>query len=382
MAELRDGGLFIVMGIPGAKLDTATITAIEEIQPSGFILFGRNIQTPEQVRALTDHLRELVDHEPIITIDQEGGRVSRLRELKSGDRQAAEPPSASQLRAKKNLKLIARHGELTGKLLRLFGFNLDLCPVLDLSFEEDSANSLRFRTWGETAEEVISQARAFNTALRDEGILTCGKHFPGYSRVQADPHQNLPTVQRTRAELQSEEWVPFQKMHHELDMMMSGHVIYPELDPQNPGSLSTKVIRDILRHEWNYNGVVVSDDLDMDAVTLFCQNDFRASACRAVEAGNDLILICHRIPKVREAAEALAELPQEIRDAARKRIEKVRGLLAPPSDFSLEKWEEIDDEIQQLRIDTLGANAPARSDESAKRSAVEQVGMEQGYLGR
>src|SRR5262245_19301151 len=118
------GGEFIVMGVPGETLDKETREIIKSVQPTGFILFARNIKTPEQLRKLTDELRQSVNHEPIITIDQEGGRVSRLKEFMS------EPPSAKKLTEHGDVSLIKKHGMLTGKLLRLFGFNLNLAPVL------------------------------------------------------------------------------------------------------------------------------------------------------------------------------------------------------------------------------------------------------------
>lgn len=184
--EAGSGGQYLIIGVPGAELDAETRHAIEEIQPGGFILFGRNIKSPVQLRTLIDDLRASVRHEPVITIDQEGGRVSRLKEIGS------EPPSAVQLRNKGDLALITEHGRLTGRLLRLFGFNLDLCPVLDVSFDDDADNSLKNRTYGRDPEEVIRCAGAFNKALRAEGILSCGKHFPGYSAAAVDPHHDLP----------------------------------------------------------------------------------------------------------------------------------------------------------------------------------------------
>ena len=126
-------------GVPGFELDAATAATFRRIQPGAYILFGRNIQSPGQLRKLIDDLSGLSDSPPIITIDQEGGRVSRLKLLGN------EPPNANQLRDKGDVRLIAEHGRITGRLLRIFGFNLDLCPVLDISFDDDADNSLRGR---------------------------------------------------------------------------------------------------------------------------------------------------------------------------------------------------------------------------------------------
>src|SRR5437762_2474943 len=153
----------IMTDVPGKELDAETVRLFRHVQPGAFILFGRNIQSATQLRKLIDDLRDLSEIEPIITIDQEGGRVSRLRLIGN------EPPNAQQLRDKNDITLVRRHGEITGRLLRIFGFNLDLCPVLDISFHDEADNSLRGRCYGQTVDQVITLAGAFNDALRKEG---------------------------------------------------------------------------------------------------------------------------------------------------------------------------------------------------------------------
>src|SRR5467141_1923471 len=188
-------GQLIMTGVPGMELDAQTASLFRRVQPGAFILFGRNIESPLQLRKLIDDLRELSEVEPIITIDQEGGRVSRLRLIGN------EPPNAQQLRDQDDVDLIRRHGDITGRLLRLFGFNLDLCPVLDISFDDEADNSLRGRCYGRNVEQVVRLAGAFNDALRGQGITSCGKHFPGYSAATVDAHHDLPVIERTLEEL-------------------------------------------------------------------------------------------------------------------------------------------------------------------------------------
>src|SRR6476659_8824879 len=173
-------GQLIMTGVPGKELDSETANLFRRVQPGAYILFGRNLQSATQLRKLIDDLRDLSDIEPIITVDQEGGRVSRLRLIGS------EPPNAQQLRDRNDIELIRRHGDITGRLLRLFGFNLDLCPVLDISFDDDADNSLRGRCYGKSVDEVVGNARAFNEAMRAQGITSWGKHFPGYSAATMD----------------------------------------------------------------------------------------------------------------------------------------------------------------------------------------------------
>src|SRR5262245_35808769 len=171
-------GQFLLTGVPGPELDSDTAARFKKLQPGGFILFGRNIKSPEQLRKLIDDLRDLSKIEPFITIDQEGGRVSRLRLI------GEEPPNAQALRDKGDPALIKQHGRLTGQVLRQFGFNLDLCPVLDISYDDTADNSLKGRCWGKTTQQVIDNAGIFNRAMRKEGILSCAKHFPGYGPAE------------------------------------------------------------------------------------------------------------------------------------------------------------------------------------------------------
>jgi beta-N-acetylhexosaminidase len=359
------GGQYILMGVPGTELDAPTAAIIRQVQPAGFILFGRNIKTPAQLRKLVDDLRGEMRHEPVLTIDQEGGRVSRLKEC------GAEPPSAKQLREAADLRLIERHGALTGEILRLFGFNLDLAPVVDVSYADDLENSLKNRTWGLEPETVIRNAGAFNRTLREQGVLSCGKHFPGYSYAAVDPHHELPIVARTRAQLEETEWKAFRALAPELDAMMVGHANYPALDDSGfPSSLSQKIIQGILRDEWGYDGTVISDDLDMGAIVG--HYGLADSVTRAVEAGNDLVLLCHRPELIPDAARALDGISPARAAEAGKRIEQLRKKLDPPHPFSLAAHRELDQRIYQLRVDTLGPEAAAlRSVDDGKRSPVE-----------
>src|SRR5437870_6853762 len=183
-------GQLILTGVPGPRLDAKAEKLFRRIQPSGFILFGRNIESPAQLRKLIDDLRDLSEVEPIITVDQEGGRVSRLRLIGN------EPPNAQQLRDKDDMDLIRRHGDITGRLLRLFGFNLDLCPVLDISFDDNADNSLRGRCYGKTVNQVVRNAGAFNGAMRAAAVTSCGKHFPGYSAAVVDAHHSRSEERR------------------------------------------------------------------------------------------------------------------------------------------------------------------------------------------
>jgi len=366
--ESRLLGQFLLTGVPGPELDADTARRFKALQPGGFILFGRNIKNPEQLRKLIDDLRDLSDVEPIITIDQEGGRVSRLRLIGN------EPPNAQSLRQKGDPKLIKQHGILTGRILRLFGFNLNLCPVLDISYDDEADNSLKGRCYGNTAQQVVEFAGIFNRAMRNEGVLSCGKHFPTYGSAECDPHHDLPVINRTKEELLAEELIPFTALMPELDSMMIGHAHFPDFDadrPRWPSSLSHNIIQKLLRDQLGFDDqLVMTDDLDMGAILN--EVTFEQAIQDAMRAGNDLVMICHRIEMVEQAHQHLAGLPESVLNVALERVEKTKKKLVRPDKWDLDRFLAINEDIQQLRVDVLGADRAAiLSVEDGKRSPVE-----------
>ncbi|MEO6971256.1 MAG: glycoside hydrolase family 3 N-terminal domain-containing protein [Chthoniobacterales bacterium] len=363
--ESTSPGQLILSGVPGKEIDPATAALFRKVQPGGFILFGRNIESAPQLRKLIDDLRDLSAIEPIITIDQEGGRVSRLRLIGS------EPPNAQQLRDKGDLELVREHGALTGRLLRLFGFNLDLCPVLDISFDDEADNSLRGRCYGRDVTEVVRLAGAFNDALRGEGIASCGKHFPGYSAATIDAHHDLPLIERTRAELDANELAVFRQFANRVDSMMICHGWYPCFEPEKTAaSLSHRIITDLLRGELGFEGLIMTDDLDMGAILN--EYGLEETIRRAIGAGNDLAMICHRVPAIEEALGYLEKLPSSQLERALTNIARCKGNLAAPDVFSEATFATLNDEIWSLRVAVLGAErARELSVEDGKRSPVE-----------
>ncbi|MBA2623950.1 MAG: glycoside hydrolase family 3 protein [Chthoniobacterales bacterium] len=363
---LRDQlGQLLLAGVPGLELDVASAALFRRVQPGGYILFGRNITSALQLRKLIDDLRDLSDFEPIITIDQEGGRVSRLRLIGN------EPPNAQQLREKNDISLVRRHGQITGRLLRLFGFNLDLCPVLDISFDDEADNSLRSRCYGRDVEEVVRLAGAFNAALREEGIKSCGKHFPGYSAAGVDAHHDLPRIDRSRSELEDEELAVFRQLASQLDSMMICHAWYPCFDQERtPASLSPRVVSEVLRRELEFDGLVMTDDLDMGAI--YNEYSLEETIRLAIAAGNDLAMICHRVDAIGEARDALAGVARGDLDRALGNVSSFKEQMTSPHAFSEEAFHRLDEEVWDLRVAVLGAKEAAkRSPEDGKRSPVE-----------
>jgi beta-N-acetylhexosaminidase len=362
--KTRSLGQLIMTGVPGKELDAKTAQLFRRVQPGAFILFGRNIESPAQLRKLIDDLRDLSAAEPIITIDQEGGRVSRLRLIGN------EPPNAQQLRDEDDVDLIRRHGDITGRLLRLFGFNLDLCPVLDISFDDDADNSLRGRCYGKTVDQVVRNAGAFNEAMRGQGIASCGKHFPGYSAATSDAHYQLPKIDRTREELDQNELAVFRELVDGVDSMMICHGWYRCFEPEKtPATLSRPIVTDLLRNELGFEGLIMTDDLDMGAIlTGYRLED---TIRLAVVAGNDLTMICHRIPEIETVHRILGALPRKQTDRAMEGVARFKTNLTPPDKFSEAAFRKIDNEIWDLRVAVLGEERARQTSQTVQRSPVE-----------
>jgi beta-N-acetylhexosaminidase len=358
-------GQLIMTGVPGKELDAKTARLFRRVQPGAFILFGRNLQSATQLRKLIDDLRDLSNIEPIITIDQEGGRVSRLRRIGN------EPPNAQQLRDKNDIDLIRRHGDITGRLLRLFGFNLDLCPVLDISFNDDAENSLHGRCYGKDVEQVVGNAGAFNEAMRGQGIGSCGKHFPGYSAATSDAHFQLPRIDRTREELDLNELAVFRRFVRDVDSMMICHAWYPCFEPQpTPATVSRRLVTELLRNEFGFDGLIMTDDLDMGAIVTGYRLDDTIRLC--LEAGNDIMMLCHRVPEIETVLRILGTLPSHQIERAQQHVDKFKKNLSPAQKFSESAFQEINTEIADLRIAVVGEEKAGRVVTERQISPVER----------
>jgi len=353
-------GQILLVGLPGYELDPETARIFRKVQPGGFILFGRNIRSAVQLRKLIDDLRDLSETEPIITIDQEGGRVSRLKLI--GD----EPPNAQEVRERNDPTLASQHGRITGEILRLFGFNLDLCPVLDISFDDDADNSLRT-----SVAQVTEFAGAFNTALLETGVKSCGKHFPGYAAARLDPHHDLPRIDRTRRELDETELAIFRNFSRRVSSMMICHGWFPAFDPmKTPASLSESIVTELLIKEMAFEGLVMTDDLDMGAITN--EIGFAEAIERSIVVGNHLAMICHRTHLVEEALSVLQAAPAAALDRALEAIHRFKKDFVPVELFSEGRFQALNQQIRDLRVATLGPEKAAqRSPDDGKRSPVE-----------
>ena len=334
-------GELLLLGVKGLGLEAWEAALFKKIQPAGFILFSRNIESPEQVRRLTDDLRGLCVEEPILSIDQEGGRVTRTKGI------APACPSAEAFSAKPEMEQIARAGEATAELLRMLGLNLNFAPVLDLDHFPGLQNALRQRCWGRDCQDVIDRAGMWNRWTRKRGMLGCAKHFPACGRAMSDPHEDLPFSPASMEQMMAEDVIPYTALMPELDSVMLAHVMFPEIDSKNPASLSKKIVTGWLREQLGFDRhVVLTDDLDMGAIT---KRYGRGEDVKlAISAGNDLAMICHETNSAEVAAKAIGELPIGLRDDAKKRLARLRKKMAAPLDFSPGKWEAVCGKIAEI----------------------------------
>lgn len=346
-------GQLLLLGVRGPEIAPDEAALFRKLQPAGFILFGRNIVSAEQTRRLTDELRKLTLDEPILAIDQEGGRVTRTKDI------APSLPSANAFAAKDDPLLSARGGVLTGDQLRLLGFNLNFAPVLDLDHHPGLQNSLRGRCWGRDPQKVIDHAGQWNRWMRKRGIASCAKHFPACGRALSDPHFDLPSSDATIPDLLKEDIIPYTALMPELDAVMLAHVLFPAIDPERPSSLSKRMITGFLRGQLGFDKhLVLTDDLDMGAIADRYPDNRDVVA--AIEAGNDLAMICHRTERAEDAAARLGALSPFLVADVEKRLKRFRKKLQAPLKWDAAKWDKLGEEIAELaaKVPEAGATLP------------------------
>jgi len=324
---MKNLGELFMLGFAGDDLSFLEAWAREE-GLGGVILFSRNLGAPPAIAALTERLRRLTpDLPPLIAVDQEGGRVARL-----GD-PFTRWPSARALGRAGSEDMARNVGRAMGTELASAGFTMDMAPVLDV--DTNAANPIiGDRAFAPDPALVARLGAALARGLADAGVLATGKHFPGHGDTAADSHLTLPVVAHDRDRLLSVEVAPFRAAAPELPALMTAHVLYPALDPENPATLSPAILTDLLRREIGYDGMVVSDDLEMAGIAE--RWPAGEAACRFLHAGGDLVLICHRPEVQRAALEAVrraaarGEIPPARLEEARARIRRARAWAAAP----------------------------------------------------
>ena len=324
-------GQLLIAGFNGQQIPAELRSIAREFGLGGVILFARNVVDPEQVAELSFDAAQLVADLPVwVSVDQEGGRVARLKAP------FTEWPPMITLSRSGDTALAVRFARALARELKAVGVTLDYAPVLDIL--TNPANPvIGERALGQTAHDVARLGGAIIRTLQTEGIAACGKHFPGHGDTSTDSHFELPLVEHPPERLREIEFKPFRAaVDAGVATMMTGHVFVPALDEQRPASLSKRIVTDLLREELHYDGVILTDDLEMKAIV----NDYSvpAAAVLAVEAGCDGVLVCSGDHETQAATvEALVHAVEEdrlrftrVEDAlARQRRAKERFLATP-----------------------------------------------------
>lgn len=291
-------GQLLMVGFDGTTSSKEVECAISKHHVGGVILFSRNIKNPLQVAKLTSSLQALSKDGPLLMgVDQEGGRISRL------PKPFTQFPPARVYGQLNDIPLTYSAGEAIAKELTAVGINLDFAPVLDVDTNPDNP-VIGNRAFGASPLTVSEHGLAMMSGLQDNGVIACGKHFPGHGDTHLDSHKTLPTVTHPISRLNDIELKPFIHLaQNRLATIMTAHVLYKALDPKRPATLSKKIVTGLLREAIGFTGVVISDDLEMKGITD--GGSIADAAVLAVEAGCDLLLVCHTFDEQVATLEAL-----------------------------------------------------------------------------
>jgi beta-N-acetylhexosaminidase len=335
-------GQLFMLGFDGTSVSSELTKLIDEYRPGGFIVFRRNLESTAQIVRLTNKLqKQTTGTRFLIAIDQEGGRVSRLP-----DGFTIFPPCAA-LGFAGDTQLAYEVASITAAELKAVGINMNMAPVLDLN--TNACNPIiGDRAFSARPADVCGLGLATIAGLQDNKVVACGKHFPGHGDTTKDSHLELPVVAASFERLHDMELRPFRHaIENELATIMTAHVSYPKIDPQFPATLSSIMLKDLLRDQLRFNGVIVTDDLEMRAI--IDHYGIEEAALLAFQAGADLLLICKDRDRQVAAMEALY---QAVHD---KKVSEAR------LDASLRR-------LARLKERFLSASIPA--DASAAKSIV------------
>lgn len=316
----------LVLGCEGTALTAAERDFYRDANPLGFILFRRNIDSPDQVRALVDSLRETVGRHAPVLIDQEGGRVARLR--------GPHWPELPAARAVGNLtdpekagQAAWLHGRLLAAMLADLGIDVDCAPVADVPVP-GAHDVIGDRAFAMDPATVAALAASQAAGLLAGGVLPIVKHIPGHGRAFADSHKELPVVSTPRAELEAWDFAPFKALSH-LPAAMVAHVVYTDIDADRPSSISPTVIGDIVRDHIGFDGLLFSDDLSMQALS----GTLGQRTAAVLAAGCDVALHCNG--QMAEMLDVVANA-RALDAVALRRWSAASGLVAaaPPTDIN------------------------------------------------
>lgn len=330
-----------IFGVEGVRLKPEEREFFASAQPWGFILFQRNCESPEQIKALIKDLEDAVGRAPLpILIDQEGGRVARLKPPHWPSFPAAwdmaEAASAGDAEAAK--QAIYANGRMIGACLHSLGITVDCAPVADLRIE-GAHDIIGNRAYGRTPEQVAMLAQEMANGLLDAGVLPVVKHIPGHGRALADSHEDLPIVETPLEELEATDFAPFKALK-DIPLGMTAHITFHALDAELPVTLSPKAIR-YIREVIGFDGMLMSDDLSMKAL----KGDFTALTQQTLAAGCDLVLHCNgKMEEMTAIAKGLRPLDAK----GLRRATRCAQMLKAPQSFDMADAKEAVDRALKL----------------------------------
>ncbi len=295
--ELRKiAGQLIMIRFPGTVLDQATADFIRANGIRGVCLFRGNMTDSVQLAKLTADLRDAMGPNALIAIDQEGGAVVRSTWVPA-------PPAAMGLGAADDTELAYRTGAAVARAAKSLGFNWNFAPVLDLNNNPNNP-VIAERSFGAEPKRAVELAMAWMAGSHAEGVACCVKHFPGHGDTHVDSHRDLPTVDKALPELDALELAPFRAAAPVAPAMMTAHIVYPAIDPDNPATMSPAILDGILRKQWNYKGIIITDGMDMHAIAG--RYGVGNAAVRALLAGADMVMALGTTETQNETLDAIA----------------------------------------------------------------------------
>lgn len=317
-------GQLVLTGFDGTTITPLLTQAIEDAHIGHVILFSKNIQNAAQLKALNTSLLQLKTAHPLwISIDEEGGLVSRIPD------DFVTLPSAARLTTYRP-EHVQQLAKLQGELLHAYGFSVNFAPVLDVNSNPTNP-VIGNRAFSSHVATVNSYATAFTNGLRESDIIGAGKHFPGHGDTATDSHVALPVIHKSLEQLKKTELVPFQHaIDQGIDMIMVGHLLVPALDDKEPATTSPKLMQDLLRAEMGFDGVIITDDLTMQAI----DTPVPQAAVQAIVAGADIALIGHGTEQAIAATKAIAKAVADKQLSERQLNERVFRILSLKQHYS------------------------------------------------
>ncbi|MBS4534095.1 beta-N-acetylhexosaminidase [Clostridium sp. D2Q-14] len=337
-------GQMVIVGFDDYTLDDNTKKLIEEYYVGGFILFSKNIKDSYQLLKLTNNLKIINSNNNDIplfmSVDEEGGRVSRMPD------EIRKIPSNKVIGHIEDKDFSYNVGKLIAKEIKLMGFNMNFAPVLDIDSNPNNP-VIGDRAFGSNEKIVSELGIETMKGIQSEGVISVVKHFPGHGDTSIDSHVGLPVIKKNIEEIMNFELVPFKEaINNKTDSIMIAHIIFENIDAENVATLSKEIINNLLRKELGFDGLVVTDDMTMGAITE--NYNIEDAAIKSVDAGSDIILVCHgyenQINVLKELRTAVKDgrISEERIDKSIYRILKLKG-----------KYELKDETIENIDIDKI-----------------------------